>query len=284
MAAAARTVLRHPGVRWIGLGWTAFIAENIILSENRQWIISEFGNSTYHGAYNCLSTAATGSIVYGFFKHARGGQGPRLRASPTPPLLRAAALGLQAVGLIGFSQLAPELQIPYAPQLRASSPGTAGSRERGPAAPRRDDVGSGKVEPGMVWAARCPFDFSPKDVPEDGVYGTKRVTRHPALWSLGLAGLGAALATPFAPSFVMFVFPSVFALVGGAHQDSRFRRGMGGTLTPEVDAKTSNVPFWALVSGRQPWGKLGEELKVSNAGIAIVAAVLLALRRRRLGF
>ena len=26
---------------------------------------------------------------------------------------------------------------------------------------------------------RCPMDFSPPDVPEDGIYGLKRVTRHP---------------------------------------------------------------------------------------------------------
>lgn len=80
---------------------------------------------------------------------------------------------------------------------------------------------------------RCPMDFSPSDVPGHGVYGMKRVTRHPTFWSLGLLGLGTAFTTPFAPEVVMFTAPAVFALVGGAHQDyrNRYGRGSGSTCT-----------------------------------------------------
>jgi len=55
------------------------------------------------------------------------------------------------------------------------------------------------------------------------------------------------LGTPFAGEFVMFAMPLAFALIGGMHQDYRYRRGMGGNLTPEVDNKTSAVPFLALL-------------------------------------
>jgi hypothetical protein len=50
------------------------------------------------------------------------------------------------------------------------------------------------------------------------------------LWSLALAGAGTALRTPYVSEAVMFAFPTIFALVGGAHQDYRYRRGSGGML------------------------------------------------------
>ena len=96
--------------------------------------------------------------------------------------------------------------------------------------------------------ARCPFDFrSDKDMPPGTVHSLERVTRHPMLWSLAAVGAGAALRARFVSEVVMFGFPVVFALVGGAHQDYRYRRGSGGLLSPEKDAVTSNIPFGALV-------------------------------------
>ena len=58
------------------------------------------------------------------------------------------------------------------------------------------------------------------------------------------------------------------------------RRGWGGKLTPEVDAKTSGLPFVALLSGRQSWRDLLDELKLTNAALAVLVA--LSLHRRRL--
>ena len=79
--------------------------------------------------------------------------------------------------------------------------------------------------------------------------------------------------------------PTAVALLMGSHQDHRFRRGMGGLLEPEVDARTSNVPFAALLMGSQEdswlggWTKLGEEVKGLNAVAAL--ALALALQRGR---
>jgi hypothetical protein len=64
--------------------------------------------------------------------------------------------------------------------------------------------------------------------------------------------------------------------------DSRHRRGMGGVLTKEVESSTSSVPFVALLFGKQSWQQLHSEMKWTNAGLAVGAAGLLALRRRRL--
>jgi hypothetical protein len=49
MATAVATrgagLLQNKGVLFIGGGWAGFIAENLILSENRQWIIEKFGEN-----------------------------------------------------------------------------------------------------------------------------------------------------------------------------------------------------------------------------------------------
>ncbi len=31
----SQPIIRNSGVKWVSMGWTAFIAENLILSENR---------------------------------------------------------------------------------------------------------------------------------------------------------------------------------------------------------------------------------------------------------
>ena len=45
MSSRLGVILKNKGVRWVGLGWTAFLAENIVLSENRTWIISMTGDN-----------------------------------------------------------------------------------------------------------------------------------------------------------------------------------------------------------------------------------------------
>ena len=222
---------RHKGVRWITLGWAGFIAENLIMSHNREWIIAEYGKSVYHGVYNTLSTAACGSIAFGFFKHGWG-KGPRLWTSPRSAPIHMAAFVLQALGLAGFSQLGPRFQIPVqfvsGEQAAKAAAGREAAAVKPVAGPARKPEGTTRI------AVRCPMDFRPRDMPEDGVFGAGRVTRHPTLWSMGFLGLGAALVTPFAAEVAFFGLPVVFALIGGAHQDYRYRRGWGGSLPPEV--------------------------------------------------
>ena len=123
------------------------------------------------------------------------------------------------------------------------------------------------------------MDFRAKrDVKEGDVYGVERVSRHANLWSLASLGVGTALLTPFVVESFFFAGPLALASVGTWHQDSRFRRGMGGTLTPDMESKTSNIPFAALLMGRQDWGKLWHEFKGLNA--LLPALVVLALHVR----
>jgi uncharacterized membrane protein len=77
----------------------------------------------------------------------------------------------------------------------------------------------------------------------------------------------------------MFSFPIVFSYIGSSHQDYRYRRNNGGRLTPEREAVTSNIPFLALLQGKQSWAALADEVKWTNAGIAGLAAVAMGLRR-----
>lgn len=96
-------------------------------------------------------------------------------------------------------------------------------------------------------------------------------------------GGGHALVTPWLTTALLVgIFPLSFAYIGGEHKDYRYRKGSGGTLSPRVDAVTSNVPFVALVMGRQSWSALADELKWSNAAIGVGVATLLAIRRGRL--
>jgi len=80
--------------------------------------------------------------------------------------------------------------------------------------------------------------------------------------------------------------PVLVALVGGSHQDYRYRRGMGGVLPEDMDRRTSNVPFVAMVTGAQEKGGVGDavgkmidEAKGLNAAAAVAVAVGMALRR-----
>ena len=78
--------------------------------------------------------------------------------------------------------------------------------------------------------------------------------------------------------------------MGGSHSDSRHRRGLGGTLDKEYDEVTSNVPFYALLSGRQGGNVVevfeefwGNEVKHSNAMLAAGISALWVLTKGRGG-
>ena len=228
-------------VKWILAGWTGFVCENLVLSENRTYIIDHIGDARYHTMYNTLSTIACGSVAFGYMRY-----GPGRILNNTGIVRSAVALTTASLGAIGLSQLLPTFQIPIG--------------------------GNGSM--------RCPFDFhSGKNTPDDG--GLVRVTRHPMLYSLGMFGLGVGLMSPYAGRLALFSGPLLVALVGTHHQDYRYRRGIGGSLTVERDARTSNIPFYALLTGRQQWGKLVEEIKLPNCGVAMSIVALLFLSRTR---
>jgi uncharacterized membrane protein len=247
-------VMQSKGVRWISFGWASFITENVIVSDNRTQIIEAFGDDTYHALYSLLSTAAMGSIGYGYIRYGRG-MGPQL----SRPISSVNGYLLQSMGLMGLSQLLPKFQIP----VEASN-----DVEKSPVPSSTTSFSLPSFTLPTSFSLRCPMDFKPKDVPADGIYGMDRISRHAALWSFGFICLGHAATTVMVTEIVMGSWPVVFAYIGGRHQDHRYRQNRGGSLTEEKEEKTSNIPFVALLTGKQSWEPLLTEIKWENAGIS----------------
>ena len=150
--------LHSKAVRWIGLGWSAFIAENVILSHNREWIIQNYGDDNYHNLYNTLSTAACGSIAWGYLKHGRG-KGPMLPGKSKAMLLAGSLV--QIVGLIGLSQIPPKLQIPvtFGPKTGVTALQNTLPSDNNVASTVSNAQNAAKVQ------IRCPMDFKAKGEP-----------------------------------------------------------------------------------------------------------------------
>lgn len=256
-----------PLVRWAAGGWTLFVVENAVLSENRTWLIDSLGDENYHAFYGTLSTIATASIGFAYYKVTKKtppipSQLIRWKANASPTMVSGIGSWVcTSIGLVMASQVAPTFQIPV-----SFSSSDNNSR--------------------MNLQVRCPFDFQDKRLDSRdpfGARGTERISRHPGLWSFGLIGMGQSFLAPTIPLQIWWLGPALVAWLGGSHTDSRFRRGMGGTLHPEYDSQTSNVPFVAMITGRQPdcWEALAKETKPLNAGVALLASSLWVLRRIR---
>jgi len=246
-----------------------FILENAVLSENRTWIIEQLGDDQYHAVYGTFSTIATASIGYTYYRIRKGPMDPALRlwTKRLPPTPAAAGFVFLSMGLAMATQTLPKLQIPFA----LVNP----------------DASAGPAPANASWnlQVRCPFDFAHgKNQDGSALHGLERISRHPGLWSFGLIGLGQAMMASSIPLQIWWTGPVAIAWLGGAHTDSRFRRGMGGTLDPRYDAETSNVPFAAMLTGRQgsdSMRKMMEEGKPLNAAVAILASGLWVARRIR---
>lgn len=281
---SASQLLTKPAMRWAAGGWTFFIAENFILSENRTYLIENYGDDAYHYAYGTLSTAAMTSVFYGYFKKVKDAP-PLLWKGPVPFGAKVASFVCLSLGLGMASQIPPKIQIPVEfvnnDNNNTIATSAAAQTAVGPAPPIQ---GQGEEKGG--WKVRCPFDFTDNKDTNSPVHGLERISRHPGLWSFGLLGLGSAFLVPSLPQRVWLAMPSMVALIGGAHTDSRFRRGMGGELSEEYDKVTSNVPFVAMLSGAQGnvmdvMNDFGSEIKPLNAAIAVGTAGLWVMSKGR---
>jgi hypothetical protein len=263
-----QAVWKSKGIKWITFGWLSFIAENVILSENRTEIIERFGSENYHHVYNTLSTLACGSIAWGYLKHGRK-TGPTFRAKGSIPAI-VVGTAIQTLGFVGLFQLLPKLQVPWTVEYINDAGAAAGV------------TSAATTRPSVKFAARCPMDFrSMKGTSDDpdAVVGLERITRYPFLWIFSFATLGNALSTIYWTEGVMFAFPTIFAYIGSSHQDSRFKRGIGGYLSPQREEKTSLLPFIALLQGKQSWSEVQRETKELNTFCGIAIGTLLGARR-----
>lgn len=108
----------------------------------------------------------------------------------------------------------------------------------------------------------------------DAVRGALRITRHPFLWGVVFFSLGHMAAVPSPRSLLLFGTLIVVALAGTFSIDGKRRRQLGEGWTAYADA-TSNLPFAAILAGRQPFRPA--EFRIRDCAIAALLAVATAL-------
>ena len=84
----------------------------------------------------------------------------------------------------------------------------------------------------------------------DVVKGMLRITRHPFLWGVAVWAAGHLLVNGDRAAIILFGSMLALALSGTASIDAKRRRALGATYEAFV-ARTSNVPFAAIIAGRQ---------------------------------
>lgn len=84
----------------------------------------------------------------------------------------------------------------------------------------------------------------------DVVKGMLRITRHPFLWGVVVWAAGHLLVNGDAPSLLLFGSMLLLGLFGTWSIDAKRKRALGETWDAFA-AQTSNIPFAAIVSGRQ---------------------------------
>jgi uncharacterized membrane protein len=84
----------------------------------------------------------------------------------------------------------------------------------------------------------------------DPVKGMLRITRHPFLWGVAIWAGGHLLVNGDAASLILFGAMLLLALFGTASIDAKRRRALGAKYDA-FTAQTSNVPFLAILQGRQ---------------------------------
>lgn len=113
---------------------------------------------------------------------------------------------------------------------------------------------------------------------EETVRGILRVTRHPFLWGVAIWSLFHLSANGDLASIIFFGTFLALSVLGTFSIDAKRRRKMGDGWNAFAN-RTSNIPFGAIVSGRNSF-KLGEYLDWRFlTAVAIFVAVLFAHAR-----
>lgn len=109
------------------------------------------------------------------------------------------------------------------------------------------------------------------------VHGMLRITRHPFLWGTAFFAIGHLIIRHDRASLVLFATILVVAVTGTISIDGKRRRQLGEDWKVFA-AQTSNIPFLAILSGRQSL-RLGE-IGLWRIAVALgVFAGLVALHR-----
>lgn len=127
-----------------------------------------------------------------------------------------------------------------------------------------------------------PTSVAQEDRLAQPAQGIVRVTRHPFLTGVGLWALVHLVGNGDVASFVFFAGWAVVALAGTVSIDAKRRRLAGAARWHPFAAKTSIIPFAAIIAGRNR-----VSLREIGAGRALAAlaayAILLALHAPVIG-
>lgn len=252
-------LISHKGIRWITIGWTGFIAENLILSHNKEYLVDNFGEDLYHYGYTALSLAACSSTIYVYLKYGKQ-SGPIINTNKFWKInsipFKWTAFTLQTFGLIGLSQ---EFKSPF--QFKTASDLSI-----------EGNYHLLKENQKYYIDIVCPIEHEPIKDTKD-IVGIKRICRYPIFFSNAALWLGCALKSVHYTSIIMFTFPTIFAFIGSLHQDFRYRKL--SFLTKEIEENSCLFPFISLIEGKQSWRKLKMELKYPTVSIAFIYAIWL---------
>ncbi len=103
--------------------------------------------------------------------------------------------------------------------------------------------------------------------------GILKITRHPSFVAFSLFGIAHMLMNGWAGDVIFFgMFPAL-GILGGMHQDQRKIRELGDRYRDFV-AKTSFVPFAALLSGRVRWSSGDMPWAAIGTGVVLTVAIL----------
>lgn len=91
---------------------------------------------------------------------------------------------------------------------------------------------------------------------EDAVKGMLRITRHPFLWGVAIWAIGHLIVNGDRAGMTLFGTMLVLAVAGTVSIDAKRRRALGAAWEPFAQ-QTSNIPFAAILAGRQSL-RLGE--------------------------
>jgi uncharacterized membrane protein len=104
--------------------------------------------------------------------------------------------------------------------------------------------------------------------------GLLKITRHPSFVGFSLFGIAHMLMNGRAGDVIFFgLFPAL-GIIGGMHQDRRKIRQLGDRYRQFV-AKTSFLPFAALIAGRVRWA--GGDMPWVAMGIGVLLTVVIVM-------
>lgn len=109
----------------------------------------------------------------------------------------------------------------------------------------------------------------------DIVQGMLRITRHPFLWGMAIFAAGHLLVRSDVASWIMFGTVLIVALSGTVSIDAKRRRQLGERWL-RFSSQTSNIPFAAILGGRQKVSLAEIGWRRLLAAVTVWAALLVA--------